>query len=322
MLIVLAAPSIHDSYYKKYFTKMIDFYVLYATAIQGHDEVIVLADKSTMPYLEKRLQKEILLTVEEQLDPWIRDVSPVNPHKNILFHYSGGLKKKEAKTIQSRFISFLKRFEIQYTCFDLVNDGGNFVYDYNQTLITSDKILKLNKINEEEAIKLLEEAFGIDRVIILPADDEKLGHIDGMCSLVSDNNAVFVDYSEEDHKFDKIVLKSLHEFTSEFKHLDFNFVKVKCPFNDKTAPGGFVSSSGIYVNCVPTENFIYVPIFNHPQDEPALKLFQSIAGHKKIIPVDATAVCDLGGSLRCLSWEVTGNNAVKLINAAKSNSPI
>lgn len=38
-------------------------------------------------------------------------------------------------------------------------------------------------------------------------------------------------------------------------------------------------------------------------DKLAFKLFQSTAGHKNIISVDATAIRDLGGGLRRLSWE-------------------
>ncbi len=40
---------------------------------------------------------------------------------------------------------------------------------------------------------------------------------------------------------------------------------------------------------------------------------------KPVIEVEANGVCDLGGSVRCLTWQLTGDNAEKLIMAARED---
>ncbi len=38
---------------------------------------------------------------------------------------------------------------------------------------------------------------------------------------------------------------------------------------------------------------------------------------KNVITVNAENVCYLGGNVRCLSWQLTGDNAKKLIESAR-----
>ena len=323
MLLVLAAPSKRDSYYKNHFNDIIDFHVSYAEAImEGGDNVVIFADKTAMPYLKSRLPNENLLLIDEQLDPWIRDVSPVYPGKNIQFQYSGGLKRKEAEFLQRNFNKVISKYNVAPSAkVDFLNDGGNFIYNRELGIVlTTDKFLKLNKTIRSEAKPILRDIFDAKQVAILPADDEKLGHVDGMCAFVSDT-LVVVNY-EDDPDFRDSVLKKLdHLEEVDIKEID-------CPVSNKKASGGFASAYGIYVNCVQTENAIYVPIFNDPQDEDALELFRKILSRddddddrvKRLIPVDASNVCHLGGSLRCLSWEVEGEDAYRLIQAAKLSS--
>ena len=327
MLIVLAVPSKKDSYYKKYFNDIVDFHVSYAKAIlEGGDQVVILADKTSMPILKSRLPNDNLLLVNEQIDPWIRDVSPVitSDGKHIQFHYSGGLKKREAISLQNSFNRVLEKFNISSSVdkVNFVNDGGNFVYNRELGIvITTNKFLELNKIkNKSEAISLLQDIFGVEQIAIIPADDEKLGHVDGMCSII--NNTILLASYEDDLDFRSSVLKELNVLKG------ITIKEVICPFSNKTASGGFASAYGVYVNCVMTENAIYVTVFNDPHDKTALRVIREIIltggencsnnSELKVIPVDATKVCDLGGSLRCLSWELTdGENAHKLIQAAK-----
>ncbi len=64
MLIVIATPSVEDEYYKESFQDILDFDIRYAKAIVDHDNVVVLADKNTIPYLKGRLPDDIILEVE------------------------------------------------------------------------------------------------------------------------------------------------------------------------------------------------------------------------------------------------------------------
>ena len=79
---------------------------------------------------------------------------------------------------------------------------------------------------------------------------------------------------------------------------------------------GFPSAAGIYVNSIVTDKYIYMPAFGKPEDAQMLKLIQSHTD-KKVIPVYAEKVADLGGSVRCLSFQLKGELAEKLITLAK-----
>ena len=41
--------------------------------------------------------------------------------------------------------------------------------------------------------------------------------------------------------------------------------------------------------------------------------------YKTVIEVDARNVCQMGGSVRCLTWQLTGANADNLIEAARND---
>ena len=80
--------------------------------------------------------------------------------------------------------------------------------------------------------------------------------------------------------------------------------------------GKFASACGIYVNSVVTNKYIYVPVFNKPKDKKVIETIQNNTS-KTVITINAENVCFLGGSVRCLSWQLTGVNAKKIITAAR-----
>ncbi len=72
------------------------------------------------------------------------------------------------------------------------------------------------------------------------------------------------------------------------------------------------------MNAVVTANNIYMPVFQNALDAPIRQLIESVTD-KKVHPVDATDVCEMGGSVRCLTWQLQGPNAEKLILAARND---
>jgi len=65
-----------------------------------------------------------------------------------------------------------------------------------------------------------------------------------------------------------------------------------------------------------TPDYIYVPIFGGERDD---EIANIIAFHtdKEIVTVNASAVCYMGGSVRCLSWQVWGEDADKLVQRTR-----
>ncbi len=55
-----------------------------------------------------------------------------------------------------------------------------------------------------------------------------------------------------------------------------------------------------------------------PHDQQAVNIIQQNTS-KNVITVNAEGVCPMGGSVRCLTWQLAGQNAEKLIIAAREN---
>lgn len=307
MLIVLNAPSVNDEYYAEVFEGILDFHVDFAKKVIGNDEVIVLADADTMPLLEDRLPAENLLEAEIA-DIWMRDFTTVNPLLPIEFVYLPSyLEEEHAEAVQGSFFDFAEEHNLNFVRTDLILDGGNVVDNYVDKIIVTERFLEDNEIEYEEAKIAMEEVAGVQMAII-PYDDEIMGHADGMLMWLDDNTIAVNKYEEP---FRSTVLDELN-----ISFRDVRIVEVEADFKIDEWKD-FASACGINVNALTTFKNIYVPVFGSELDD---KFIELISKHtdKKIIPINAENVCFMGGSVRCLSWQITGSNANKLLEAAKN----
>ncbi|MCP4178168.1 MAG: agmatine deiminase family protein [bacterium] len=308
MLIVISAPSVNDKYYRNSFKDIISFDIRFAKSIMGRDNVVVIADKDTIKFLKEKLPDDILLEADIS-DIWIRDFSTAVPSKMIQFVYD----RPKEKYIQSSFKNFSSKYKLVFEKSDLKVDGGNIVDNNKDSIIITEKILKRNPgYTKERIIKKLKEVLGVSKVAIIPMDEEYLGHADGMVMFLNDNTVVINDYAEDENLKLKLI-KSLNEGLK-----GINIFEVSGDGYEDDSYGPYASAYGIYVNSVVTNNFIYAPVFNNSIDSSAIRTIQS-ESNKKVIPVDAENVSKLGGSVRCLSWQLTGNNAEKIIKAARKD---
>ena len=81
----------------------------------------------------------------------------------------------------------------------------------------------------------------------------------------------------------------------------------------------FVSACGLYTNMLVTKKRIYSPQFGIPEDKIALKQLQALTT-KEIVPVLSSQVCDMGGGIRCMSLQLRGKNAEKLLRYAHEHA--
>jgi len=77
-LIVMAAPSVNNSYYKDFFKELIEFDIAMVKAITGNDMIVILVDQSTKKYFKGKVSEEILLE-SDIADIWVRDIGTVFP---------------------------------------------------------------------------------------------------------------------------------------------------------------------------------------------------------------------------------------------------
>ena len=306
MLIVLSAPSINDPYYNDNFHKIIDFDIQFAKSIIGKDNVVVLADKETLPYFKDKLPKDVLLESYVN-DIWIRDFSTVHPSKMLKFAYD----RPDTPSIDRSFRAFTKENELQFKESNLKIDGGNVVDNNKGKLILTEKIMERNpRLTTPSLISKLQQALGATEVAIIPMDEEYLGHSDGMVMFVDENTVIMNNYKGYP-SFKKSVLSTLRKGLPHAK-----IVEIEGTGYGETY-GAYASACGIYVNSVVTYNYIYMPVFGKAaEDNAAMQTIQSNT-NKTVVTVNAKDVCFLGGNTRCLSWQITGDNARKLIEAAR-----
>ena len=302
-LLVLAPPSVHNTYYKQFFPDMTKFYINYISQIIGKDEVLVLLDADTYPYFKDKIPDENIYITDEIYDIWMRDFTSVGLKKPVQFRYTESyLGKRLAKKTQKKLNQFLKKLDIKLERSNYFLDGGNFV-NYENRAIISERLLEDNKFQSLEKAKKYFQRKLDHEISIIPYDDEVMGHSDGMVML-TDKNTVFVNKYEE--PFREEVMLSLKR--------DFSDIKI-IEMPSKSFPNkwkGFYSACGIYVNSVVTKNYIYMPTFDLDLDKENLEIIKKNTT-KKVIPIDAKQVCFMGGSLRCLSWQLSAKFANRLL---------
>lgn len=314
MLLILSAPSIHDPYYADAFQMIVDFQIDYANTIIGNDNVIVIVDQQTKPYYKGKIAEDVLIT-DDVYDIWVRDFTTVNPSHPVEFKYTwASMSQQESVEVQNSFKTFANRYGIQRVTSDLLIDGGNIVDNYAGKVVTTTRFMEDNKLTYERAKQELMYLLGATDVAIVEPDEEVLAHADGMLSWIDENTLLVNDYSE-DTAFRNSVL---NELQSSFPTTTIIEVPVQFTENPPGEWEGFESACGIHLNATVTFNYIYVPIFNMPHDQEVISIITKNST-KEVIEINTEGVCAMGGSVRCLTWQLAGKNAEKLILAAREN---
>ena len=312
MLVVITAPSSSDNYYKDVYNKILKYDIEYAKNIIGKDNIVVLGDKKAISILKKHLPDDILLQADMR-DIWMRDFTTVNTYNPLQFRYAKaaqGGSNFDAQWVQKGFNRFAEKHDLQFRKTNLIMDGGNLVDNNKDSVIVTERFLQDNNLTYEKGKNALGELLDVKYIAIIPADDEEgLAHADGMAMFIDDNILAINKYDEP---FRTKVLNELKQSLPGKK-----VIEIETRFDEDVWDESFSSACGIYTNSLVTENYIYMPIFGSDLDKKAIKLVQNNTT-KKVVPIDASSVCFMGGSVRCLGWQVAGENAATIIEAART----
>ncbi|MDM8521947.1 agmatine deiminase family protein [Desulfococcaceae bacterium HSG8] len=312
MLLVLSAPSVDDTYYESAFQLIVDFQISYAKAIIGHDNVVVIVNADTKSYYENELPEDVLITADVY-DIWMRDFTTVNPSDPVQFRYTwASMTQQESVEVQGSFKTFADKYGIQRDTTELLLDGGNIVDNYDGKVITTTRFMEDNTLADSDARQQLKTLLNATEVAILEPDEEVLAHSDGMV-MWSDKDTLLVNDYSDDADFRTSVMNEL-----ETSFTDTAIIEVPVQYSEN-APGqweGFESACGVNLNSVLTFRNIYVPVFGMSHDQDAVDIIRQNTD-RNVITVNAENVCPMGGSVRCLTWQLTGQNAEKLISAAR-----
>lgn len=120
------------------------------------------------------------------------------------------------------------------------------------------------------------------------------GHADGMVRFVDEKTILANDYSNENKKFYDAFEIALHNTGLEVVRLPYNVYAN--PSNDH--------ANGDYINYLQMENVIFVPVFDLPEDDEAIRIIESCFPDQKVIRIESNELADHGGILNCISWNI------------------
>ena len=168
-------------------------------------------------------------------------------------------------------------------------------------------------MSEDEARQALRKFKTIKNVAFIEADElGGLEHADGVVSFV-DTNTLIMNFYPDDPDYMYSLKQDLrrglpnvkiHEMITPY---DGSFVYDK----------RFGSACGIYTNALVTQERIYFPQFGVAEDIIALETVRK-ATNRTVIPVPSAKICHMGGGVRCMSWQLRGENARSLMRYIKS----
>lgn len=310
-LIVLAAPSVSDSYYRDLRTEILAFHVAFAKRILGRDNVVVLGDKRTLRELAKELPEDVLLAAPMR-DIWMRDFAPAGPERPVLFRYSAAAqagRQTDADWVQDGFLKLARRHGLEFRRAPWILDGGNVVDNGADKVVVTERFLADNHLDRPQALAILREQLGAERIAILPADPEDaLDHADGMVAFLGADVVALTRYGGH---FQQTLRKELRTAFPGIR-----IVEIAADFDAPAWDADFGSANGIYVNAVVTARHAYVPVYGLDTDARALAKIRA-ATDREVVPIDARHVGQMGGSVRCLCASFKGENARRLILAAR-----
>ncbi|XP_076356884.1 uncharacterized protein LOC143250316 [Tachypleus tridentatus] len=328
-LIVIAAPTSQDNYYKSKYDDIINFDINYAKSVIGKDNIVVLGDSAAIEKFKPHLPDDILFE-KGMWDIWMRDPTTVNPYNPVQFRLTPASYKKDQTLADNVQDFFTKCFKSLGVTFDetpkakgLFMDGGNVVDNYADKIVVTERFMQDNALTKDEAKQELKRFYeGVDKVAIVPVDDPNgLAHSDGMVMFINKNIALVTNYTYNSTLRNMVLseLKNAFPGIELIEDADTWTPKdtSKCSEGSAACDSTVPSACGLMVNGVLTEKYLYIPTFKKPTDQSMLNTIQSKAT-QTVVPIEALGVCEMGGNVRCLSWQLTGENAKKVIQAARN----
>ncbi|MEM6812642.1 MAG: agmatine deiminase family protein [Pseudomonadota bacterium] len=315
-LIILSTPKEQDSYYRDVLDDIFNFHVNFAKQIRKQgDQVLIFSNSELYDDYVAELGEDNVVRASMD-DIWMRDFSLSNATNPIMFRYTAagqGRGQKDSDEVQETLATFMEDAGVSFKETDFLNDGGNFVDDYAGNVVVSKKFLRDNNLSEEEGRKAIKNFPGINNVAFIESDEQGgLEHADGVVSFV-DTNTLIINSYPEDFQYTQQLKQDLKRGLPGVK-----IHEIVTPYDDKRIHDArFGSACGLYVNALVTLKHIYFPQFGIKEDQIALEQVKA-ATSRKVVPVKSSQVCHMGGGVRCMSWQLRGENAKKLINYVRN----
>ena len=310
-MIVVSLPGKRDFQYRGYLRDIADFAIEMDAKTAGRDHLFIIHDKSGRAYLNHHtFTNAHLIEVDQFLDLWMRDYPPCMPNQQIKFKYRPQyISKAQAKFDEGNFKRFARMMGMpKLKQSHLVLEGGNIVDNGVDAAITTERAHEDNSYfypTKKEFVKKLEDTIN-RKVAVLPDPQDTTGHADGIVSFVEKDVLLISLFDDADGPafYDAMKEAVLDVFPK------LTVVPLPCYIKNSQSHG-FATAEGSYANSLVTNNAVYLPFFsNQTSNERAFDVFQRSTS-KEVVPVhNAGKVPVLGGSLRCMTWQINEDHPV------------
>lgn len=258
-----------------------------------------------------RILGEDRVAVAPMLDIWMRDFSLALPDRPVLFRYTAagqGGDQRASDEVAEALATVMEDARLSHERTDLLNDGGNIDDDDAGNAVISRKFLRDNGLSEAEARRKLRAAAGLRNIAFIEADEQGgLEHADGVVAFV-DTNTLIINSYPGDPAYARTLREDLERGLP-----GVTIHEVVTPYDDSAIyDARFGSACGLYTNALVTPERVYLPQFGIPEDAIALRQVQA-ATTREVIPVPSGEICHMGGGVRCMSWQLRGENAERLL---------
>ncbi|VDK56301.1 unnamed protein product [Anisakis simplex] len=297
--------------------------------ISEHDNVVVLADKHTMPYLDgrsrstkSRLPLDALIQASIY-DINIRDFAPFGLRQLVKFSYRpSSLAEVAARQIDES----MKRFVVESKLHldkrepELILSAEHIVDNGMNKAIVDQRVLDDNhgRLPEWAIMIKLFNAFRKVTVVANPLNKTNL-RLDDVMAFVDEQILVIPMMDKEARA--NLDAELYKKFRDEVMLVD---IPAQLGQDQK-------GNCGLYTAILSTDKYVYVPVFgNDPEnwkqghstmmDKMVIHMLE-VNTRKTVIPVNIPrAVCERGISLRSLAWTLRGNAAEHIVQLAR-NTP-
>jgi agmatine deiminase len=194
---------------------------------------------------------------------------------------------------------------------DFVLEGGAIHVDGEGTLLTTEQCLLHPNRNPHLTRAAIEENLcawlGISSIIWLGEgleNDETDGHVDDIACFAAPGvviAAVCADHSDPNHAPLDDNLRRLRA-ARDARGRALSIVELPLPARREVPGVGRLASS--YVNFYLANGAVLVPVFNDPNDAPALAILRDVFADREVVAVPADVIIEGGGSVHCITQQI------------------
>lgn len=252
-------------------------------------------------------------------DIWARDHGPISCQSDSGSHFLdfqfNGWGKKYDYQLDNRITANLEEqcvFQGELVARNFVLEGGSIDSDGQGTLLTTASCLLHPERNPDyqrsEIESYLKRHLHAERLLWLEhgylAGDDTDGHIDNLARFASAEHILYTACNDpQDEHY--IALTQMREELEKLTTLSgqpYQLTPLPLPAAQRDAEGRRLPAS--YANFLVTNQHVFVPQFNDPQDRHALDVLAECFPERQIEAVDGRALIHQGGGLHCASMNL------------------